>query len=76
MKKMTLIILLLAFWSLGKSSKKRSEVTFKRTTSWTKMNDQMTFLSKQQKEKNAYMFGNIDISTQTYTLFLVLKGQI
>jgi hypothetical protein len=59
---------------LGKSTKNEGEVTFKRTTSWTKMNDQMTFLSKQQKEKNAYMFGNIDISTQTYTLLFSPKG--
>lgn len=74
MKKMTLIILLLAFGIWAKAQKNEGEVTFKRTTSWTKMNDQMTFLSKQQKEKNAYMFGNIDISTQTYTLFFSPKG--
>lgn len=42
-------------------------VYFTRTTYWTKMNNQLTYLSKQEKEKLTYMFAGKD-DWKVYTL--------
>ncbi|MDJ1469867.1 GLPGLI family protein [Cytophagaceae bacterium DM2B3-1] len=58
MKKLVLLFTLLL--SIAASAQQEGIVHYTRTTYWTKMINQLTFLSKQEKERNAYMWGGRD----------------
>ncbi|SFC37634.1 GLPGLI family protein [Flexibacter flexilis DSM 6793] len=59
MKKI-LLLLAVSFMAATAYAQQEGVVHFTRTTYWTKLNSQLTFLSKQEKERQAYMWGNRD----------------
>lgn len=59
MKKI-LLLFLVSFLAANAYAQQEGIVHFTRTTYWTKLNSQLTFLSKQEKERQAYMWGNRD----------------
>jgi GLPGLI family protein len=66
MKKI-LIFCLLCVLSKTYAQTNEGVVYFTRTTYWTKLNNQLSYLSKQEKEKMSYMFGGKD-DWKEYTL--------
>jgi GLPGLI family protein len=65
--KKNIIILLISLISIKTLAQQEGMIRFTRTTYWTKLNSTLTYLSKQEKEKQAYMFGGRD-DWQEYTL--------
>lgn len=62
-----LFILLFSVFSLSSNAQQEGVVHYTRTTYWTKMYSQLTFISKQEKERLAYMFSGKD-DWREYTL--------
>lgn len=66
--KKTIIILLISMISAQIFAQQNEGVVFfTRTTYWTKLNNTLPYLSKQEKEKMSYMFGGRD-DWKTFTL--------
>ena len=64
---MRLFFVIFLLFSIIARAQTEGVVHYTRTTYWTKMMNQMTFLSKQEKERYTYMFGGRD-DWQEYTL--------
>lgn len=58
--KKQIITLLISIISLQTFAQNEGMVRFTRTTYWTRLNSTLPYLSKQEKEKQAYMFGGRD----------------
>ncbi len=65
--KKNIFILLISLFSIKTFAQQEGLIRYTRTTYWTKLNSTLTYLSKQEKEKQAYMFGGRD-DWQEYTL--------
>ncbi|MDZ7896915.1 MAG: GLPGLI family protein [Arcicella sp.] len=65
--KKQIITLLISIISWQSFAQTEGVIRYTRTTYWTKLNSTLTYLSKQEKEKQAYMFGGRD-DNQEYTL--------
>lgn len=65
--KKQIITLLISIISLQTFAQNEGMVRFTRTTYWTRLNSTLPYLSKQEKEKQAYMFGGRD-DWQEYTI--------
>ncbi len=68
----TLISLFLI--SFATHAQQEGVVRYTRTTYWTKLNATLSYLSKQQKERQAYMFGGRDESIEYTLLYFTEKG--
>ena len=68
-KTMKNIIILISIFLISSTTfaQKEGLVRYTRTTYWTKLNSTLPYLSKQEKEKQAYMYGGRD-DWQEYTL--------
>jgi GLPGLI family protein len=55
-------------------AQKEGLVRYTRTTYWTKLNSTLPYLSKQEKERQAYMFGGRDESIEYTLLYFNEKG--
>jgi len=62
-----IIIIAIFLVSIKTYAQQEGIVYFTRTTYWTKLNSKLPYLSKQEKEKQAYMFGGRD-DWKEYTL--------
>ena len=67
MKNSIIIIALFALSFQTYAQQNEGIIHFTRTTYWTKLNGTLSYLSKQEKEKQAYMFGGKD-DWKEYTL--------
>jgi GLPGLI family protein len=65
--KNTIILIFIFLISFATYAQQEGVVRYTRTTYWTKLNSTLSYLSKQQKERQAYMFGGRD-DWQEYTL--------
>jgi GLPGLI family protein len=65
--KKQIITLLISIIAWQTFAQQEGLVRYTRTTYWTKLNSTLPYLSKQEKEKQAYMFGGRD-DWQEYTL--------
>jgi len=62
-----IIIIAIFLVSITTHAQQEGIVSYTRTTYWTKLNSTLPYLSKQEKEKQAYMFGGRD-DWKEYTL--------
>jgi len=62
-----LFVSLFSLFSLAGHAQQEGVVHYTRTTYWTRMYDQLTFISKQEKERLSYMFSGKD-DWREYTL--------
>ena len=65
--KKVIIIIAIFLVSITTYAQHEGVVSYTRTTYWTKLNNTLPYLSKQEKEKQAYMFGGRD-DWKEYTL--------
>ncbi|PWK26395.1 GLPGLI family protein [Arcicella aurantiaca] len=65
--KKVIIIIAIFLVSIATHAQQEGIVSYTRTTYWTKLNSTLPYLSKQEKEKQAYMFGGRD-DWKEYTL--------
>jgi GLPGLI family protein len=65
--KNTIILISIFLISFATYAQQEGMVRYTRTTYWTRLNSKLPYLSKQEKEKQAYMFGGRD-DWQEYTL--------
>lgn len=65
--KKVIIIIAIFLVSITTYAQQEGVVSYTRTTYWTKLNNTLPYLSKQEKEKQAYMFGGRD-DWKEYTL--------
>jgi GLPGLI family protein len=65
--KKVIIIIAIFLVSITTYAQQEGIVSYTRTTYWTKLNSTLPYLSKQEKEKQAYMFGGRD-DWKEYTL--------
>ncbi|MEA5460024.1 GLPGLI family protein [Arcicella sp. LKC2W] len=65
--KKVIIIIAIFLVSITTYAQQEGVVSYTRTTYWTKLNSTLSYLSKQEKEKQAYMFGGRD-DWKEYTL--------
>lgn len=72
--KNTLITILIFLTSFASYAQKEGMVRYTRTVYWTKLNSTLSYLSKQEKEKQAYMFGGRDESAEYTLLYFNEKG--
>ena len=72
--KKQIITLLISIISLQTFAQQEGMIRFTRTTYWTKLNSTLTYLSKQEKEKQAYMFGGRDEGIEYTLLYFNEKG--
>jgi GLPGLI family protein len=72
--KKQIFTLLISIISLQTFAQQEGMIRFTRTTYWTKLNSTLTYLSKQEKEKQAYMFGGRDEGIEYTLLYFNEKG--
>ena len=72
--KNTIIFITMFLVSSASFGQKEGLVRYTRTTYWTKLNSSLSYLSKQEKERQAYMFGGRDESTEYTLLYFNEKG--
>jgi GLPGLI family protein len=72
--KKNIILLLISFISIKSFAQTEGMIRYTRTTYWTKLNSTLTYLSKQEKEKQAYMFGGRDEAIEYTLLYFNDKG--
>ena len=65
--KKNIVILLISLISIQTFAQQEGVIRFTRTTYWAKLNSTLTYLSKQEKERQAYMLEGRD-DQQEYTL--------
>ena len=72
--KNTLILISIFLISSATFAQKEGLVRYTRTTYWAKLNSTLPYLSKQEKERQAYMFGGRDESIEYTLLYFNEKG--
>jgi GLPGLI family protein len=72
--KNTLILISILFISFATYAQQEGMVRYTRTTYWTRLNSKLPYLSKQEKEKQAYMFGGKDDWKEYTLLYFNEKG--
>jgi GLPGLI family protein len=72
--KNTIIFIFTFLISSATFAQKEGLVRYTRTTYWTKLNSTLSYLSKQEKERQAYMFGGRDESIEYTLLYFNEKG--
>jgi GLPGLI family protein len=72
--KNTIIFILTFLISSATFAQKEGLVRYTRTTYWTKLNSTLSYLSKQEKERQAYMYGGRDESIEYTLLYFNEKG--
>lgn len=72
--KNTIILISIFLISFATNAQQEGMVRYTRTTYWTKLNESLPYLSKQEKEKQAYMFGGLFEWKEFTLLYFNEKG--
>lgn len=72
--KNTIILISICLVSFATHAQQEGMVRYTRTTYWTKLNETLPYLSKQEKEKQTYIFGGLFEWKEFTLLYFNEKG--